>query len=156
MARAVKRAPTRAPRPALILFGADAAEVVDDVPHVGVGQLALVALHLELRGGAVADDRENLAVARAAVPLGVGQVGRMGSLRRHRAVALGVSAVAEAAILGERGFAGSDRFRARRNGVLHFGGLGVALRGSQRGPREHERRNQGERYATHQWLGSLS
>src|SRR5438045_9427203 len=64
-------------------------EIVDDVPDVGLGQLVLVALHVERRSGAIADHHEDLAVAVAAIPFRVGQVRRMRAFGRHGTVALG-------------------------------------------------------------------
>src|SRR5688572_22364180 len=61
----------------------EAADVMDGVPDVGVGELAFEALHVVLRRRAVLNDPENLAVARAARPLVVGQAWRFHVLRRH-------------------------------------------------------------------------
>src|SRR5712691_10014892 len=57
------------PSPSGALLGLQAPKIVDDVPHVLLGHHALVALHVELRACAVADHREDLAVARSAIPL---------------------------------------------------------------------------------------
>src|SRR5262245_60353824 len=45
-----------------LALGADAAQVVDDVPHVGVRHAALVTLHLEVGAGAVAEHDEDFPV----------------------------------------------------------------------------------------------
>src|SRR3954449_3309324 len=74
-------------------------QVVDDVPGVGLRELALLALHVELRAGTVLDHQEDLAVGRPAIPLVVSEVRRVRPFGRHRAVPLGVGAVAEAAVL---------------------------------------------------------
>src|SRR5262245_44541540 len=92
-------------------LGLQTPEVIHDVPDLRLGHLALVALHVELRAGAVANDDEDLAVAVAAIPFGIGEVGRVGPFRRHRTVALGIRAVAEPAVFLERGLAGLDRLR---------------------------------------------
>src|SRR5262249_59061427 len=102
------RTPRHTPRPARrrpagrSLLGLEAAEIVDEVPDVGLRHLALVALHVELRACAVADHHEDLAVCGAAVPLVVGQVRGMRALGRHRAVAFRIGAVAETAVLLEK------------------------------------------------------
>src|SRR6516165_4866396 len=98
----MRRSPARTARRYDALFRADAPKVVDDIPDVAVGQLALVALHVELGTGAVLNDREDLAVGRAAIPFGVGQVRGMRPLGGHWTVALRVSAMAEAAVLREQ------------------------------------------------------
>src|SRR5262249_37795309 len=86
-------------------------EVVHDVPDLRLGHLALVALHVKLRAGAIADDDEDLAVAVAAIPFGVGQIGRVSPFRRHRTVAFGIRAVTEAAVFLEGGLTRLDRLR---------------------------------------------
>src|SRR5947209_3752175 len=100
-----------------------APHVVDDVPHFLLGELALEPLHLELRTGAFADDHEDFAVARSAIPFVVDQVRGVRVLRRHRTVAFGVGAVAELAVLVERLLARGDRLGSRRHGVLHLLGF---------------------------------
>src|SRR4029453_12743183 len=92
----------------IALLGLEAPKIVDDIPDVGLGHLAFVALHVELGAGAVADDREDFAVAASAIPLGVGQIGRMRAFGRHRAVALGVGVMTEAAVFLEQRLAGFD------------------------------------------------
>src|SRR4051812_11223746 len=91
--------PRHAPPPRSALLCLEAPEVIHDVPHVGLRHLALEALHFELRAGAIADDQEDFAVSRSAIPLVVGEIRRMCALWRHRAVALRVGIVAEAAVL---------------------------------------------------------
>src|SRR5262249_56612552 len=84
----------------------EAAHVVDDVPHLLLGELGLEAFHVELGPGAVANDREDLAIRRASFPRVVSQIRRVRSLRRHRAVAFPFGAVTEPAIFLERLAAG--------------------------------------------------
>src|SRR5439155_5738829 len=101
-------------------FAGQAPHVVDDVPDLLLGELALEPLHLELRTGAFADDHEDFAVARSAIPFVVDQVRGVCVLRRHRTVAFGVGAVAEFAVLIERLLARGDRLGSRRHRVLHL------------------------------------
>src|SRR4051812_43379983 len=67
-------------------LGSECAQVVHDVPHVGLLQAALVALHRERRSGTVPNHGEDLAVGGSAIPLLVGQVRGMRILRRHLAI----------------------------------------------------------------------
>src|SRR5205809_2138173 len=57
-------------------FRADAADVVDDVPHIRVGDsgLAVEASHHLIRSDAVSNVHENFAVRRSVIPFTVGQV----------------------------------------------------------------------------------
>src|SRR5688500_15470653 len=66
----------------------ETADVVDEVPDVGVAEAALDTLHLEIGASAVGDHGEDLAVAGPAHPGGVGEVGRLHVLRRELAVAV--------------------------------------------------------------------
>src|SRR5262245_44537132 len=124
--------PRHTPRPgrrrpaARSLFGLQAAEVVDHVPDVRFGHLALVALHVELRACAFADDEIDLAVGGSAVPFVVGQVRGMRAFGRHRAVALRVGSVAEAAVLLKQLLARLDRVGRRGDRVLQFLSVGAA------------------------------
>src|SRR6185436_17368454 len=54
----------------------DGLDVVDDVPDVRILDLIRERHHVQLGGHAVLDDGEDLAVARAVLPLLVGEVGR--------------------------------------------------------------------------------
>src|SRR5262245_61745354 len=133
-------------------LGLQTPEVIHDVPDVRLGHLALVALHVELRAGAVADDQEDLAVGRSPIPLGIGQIGRVRAFGRHRAVALGVRVVTEAAVLLKERLARFDRFGRRRDRVLHrFAGGAAAdgLRGDKRRGREYEYSNDARHITTH-------
>src|SRR5439155_18471909 len=134
-------------------------EIVDDVPDVGVGQLALVALHVERRSGAIADNHEDLAVAVAAIPFRVRQVRRMCAFGRHRTVALGICAVAEAAILLERGLPRLDRLRRRGDRIFHLLRVWIAARILRRKSgagekRACERKGNATRRQTHALIGS--
>ena len=62
---------------------------------------------------------EDLAIGRAVVPLRVGQIRRVGVLRRERAVAFAGDAVAERTVLLVGGCARGDRCRRRGHGILH-------------------------------------
>src|SRR5436190_2252546 len=85
--------------------------------------------------------RDRTAVGVAAIPLRIGQVRRMRVLGRHRAVALRVRAVAEAAVLLEERLAGFDRFLARRDRILQFLAFGTAAGILRRHGRERDERD---------------
>src|SRR5919204_6235350 len=104
-------------RPASILSGrrrlrTERAHVIDDVPHLLLGHLALERLHLLIRSGAVANGREDLAVAQV-LRLSTGEIRRMRALWRHRTVTFRVGAMAEPAILLIELLARADRFSTR-------------------------------------------
>ena len=99
---------------------ADASEVIDDVPELLIGHLALEALHIELRAGAVAEHEEDLAVSLPAFPRGIDETRRRGALRRHRPVACRVLAVTERAPFLKRLLPGRHRRRGRRDRVLQL------------------------------------
>src|SRR5687768_18484131 len=104
--------PARVGRPTQTLLRGlrtDAAEVVDDVPHVGGGHLAAYAFHLGIAAGTVGDDSEDLAVRGSVLPLGVRKIGRTRILRREGAVAKGFQPVAVPARLHVRLTALGDR-----------------------------------------------
>src|SRR5262245_49597905 len=137
----------------------DAADVVDDLPDVLLGQRPLHPLHLGLFAvsgqTAIPDHGEDLAVAAAVVPLGVGKVGRRRILRRERSVALAAKPVAMTAVLAIERAAGVDRRRSGRNRILSRGKLGVTapfLRVDDRRRQRHrkyqrkKRRNPTHRY----------
>ena len=66
-----RQALRRASRAVLLLAcTTETADVVNEVPGVGVGDLALQALHLVLRRRAVLDHPEDLAFARSTRPFG--------------------------------------------------------------------------------------
>src|SRR5262245_35320735 len=73
----------------------DAADEVDDLPDLLLGQGSLLANHPRFLGlapsgrSAIPDDGENLAVAGTVIPLRVRQVCGLGILRGERAVAPG-------------------------------------------------------------------
>ena len=102
----------------------EGAQVVDDVPDLGVGDPPLPPGH-HRRRDALPDGRVDLAVGRAVVELGVGQVGRLlaalllddrdDDAGLHRA--FGSGAVTGGAVLVVRRLARGDRRRRRRNGV---------------------------------------
>src|SRR6478609_8101622 len=94
-----------------LLLRADAAQIIDDVPHVVIWHATLVALHLHFRPGAVADDQEDFAVRRAAIPFGVGEIRRVRVFGRHRTVALGFRPVTEPTVLRVGSLPGGDRRR---------------------------------------------
>jgi hypothetical protein len=88
---------------------------------------------------AVADHQEELAVSRAVLPLGIGEIRRPRvEIRTHRAIAFARVAVTAGALLvvegfagGERGRIGLDRVRHLRGGwmaVRSAGGMGAGLR----------------------------
>src|SRR4029453_7285894 len=64
----------------------DAAQVVDDVPHLLWSHLAVVALHVVLRADAVFDYRKNFRITRSVVPFVVGQIRWVSSLVRPGAL----------------------------------------------------------------------
>src|SRR4030095_10220489 len=68
---------------------AEATNVVDDLPDLRRRQRPLHGFHLgHRRGRAVENQRVDLAIARAMVPLGVGQIRWLGGARRQRALTL--------------------------------------------------------------------
>src|SRR3954465_2691435 len=136
--------PRHAPPPRSALLCLEAPQVVHDVPDVGLRHLALEALHLELRAGAVADDEEDLTVGGSAIPLLVGEIRRMCALWRHRPVALGVGVVAEAAVLLKQRLPRLDRFWRRRHRVLQLLAF-VAAAGLLRRKRQGEQPDQRDR-----------
>src|SRR5262245_62227134 len=107
-----------APHGSLSLAWSDAAQVVDDVPHLLWGHLAVVALHVVLRADAVLDHLKDFLVTRSVIPLVVGQIRWVSPLGRLRAIALGVFTVTEAAVLGEERFAAGNGLRCGRNRIL--------------------------------------
>jgi hypothetical protein len=58
----------------------EAADVVDDVPDFRVGHPFFIAFHV--RGCAVVNRGEDLAVARSEIPFGVGEIGRLSTGNR--------------------------------------------------------------------------
>lgn len=100
----------------------DAAEVIDDVPDLVLGHLRGKAFHGRFRN-AVADHREDFAVARPMFPLGVDEIGgrwvqllgRRAVSRTGSSVTAGATPVVQARTIG-------DRLGSRWNRILRFGG----------------------------------
>src|SRR5688572_13898464 len=137
----------------------DAADEVDDLPDVLLGQGSFHAHHPGLLGlapsgrSAIPDEGEHLAIAGTVIPLRVRQVCGLGILRGEQAVAPAPQAVAMPAILGIELLARFDRRRIGRNRILPRGQLRIApalLCINNRG-RQRNRKHQSEncRHPTH-------
>src|SRR5688572_29441101 len=105
-------------RSAFGALGTQAAEEINEVPHILVRDLALERDHLRIGPAAGLNKREDLAVGRPMVPVIVGQIRRIGVLGRERAVTLAGEAVAEGTVLLVDGRARRDRRRGGRDGIL--------------------------------------
>src|SRR5262245_53854272 len=101
----------------------EAADVVDDVPDLGIGHPFFIAFHVG--GCAVVNCGKHLTVARSEVPFRIGEVGRL-SAGNGGPVTMAFGTVTLLAQPLIRALAGRQRRRRRCDRILDLGRFGVS------------------------------
>ena len=112
-----------------LLFGREAADVIDHIPHLVLGHLRGEPFHRGF-GDPAAHDGEDLTIGRAVRPLGIDKVGRLRvQLLAGRTIAHAGLAMTTGATSIEQSRSVRDRLRRGRDRVRHFCRVHVTVRG---------------------------